>query len=112
MGEDKNETREVLLKLHRRLTLDETTKLLEQRIREQDFEIGILKSDIAELEYLIGILKTSPLKPNEKWVSEVEVLKKLNKVNEELRAENRRLKSQVQYWQTKYVNLNQDGNRR
>jgi hypothetical protein len=92
--------REVLLQVKRIYSKDEIIAELNRQLKESNFKIGILESQVAELEDEIKILK----KPNVINKHD-EYLKTILKQFDDLKIRNRENKRKRQDWMGKYYQL-------
>ena len=98
--------REVLLQIKRIYSKDEIIADLHRQLKESNFKIGVLESQVAELEDELKILK----KPNIINKHD-EYLKKILKQFDDLKIRNRENKRKRQEWMGKYYQvLNQRNN--
>jgi hypothetical protein len=92
--------REVLLQVKRVYTKDEIINELNRQLKESNFKIGVLESQVAELEDELKILK----KPN--FVNKHdEYLKTILKQFDDLKIRNRENKRKRQEWMGKYYQV-------
>lgn len=98
-----NEAREILLKLHRRLSFDETNLLLQARIKELEVQVGKDTAYITELEDTIKDLRKSPMGSKQKWLTENEYIAQLNKQIGEQNTVIVKLKNENNKWMNKYL---------
>lgn len=92
--------REVLLQVKRIYSKDEIIAELNRQLKESNFKVGILESQVAELEDEIKILK----KPNVINKHD-EYLKTILKQFDDLKIRNRENKRKRQEWMGKYYQL-------
>ena len=92
--------REVLLQVKRIYSKDEIIAELNRQLKESNFKIGVLESQVAELEDEIKILK----KPNVINKHD-EYLKTILKQFDDLKIRNRENKRKRQEWMGKYYQL-------
>jgi hypothetical protein len=96
--------REVLLQVKRIYSKDEIIAELNRQLKESNFKVGVLESQVAELEDEIKILK----KPNVINKHD-EYLKTILKQFDDLKIRNRENKRKRQEWMGKYYQvLNQN----
>lgn len=96
--------REVLLQVKRVYSKDEIINELNRQLKEANFKIGVLESQVAELEDELKILK----KPNIVNKHD-EYLKTILKQFDDLKIRNRENKRKRQEWMGKYYQvLNQN----
>jgi hypothetical protein len=96
--------REVLLQVKRIYSKDEIITELNRQLKESNFKVGVLESQVAELEDEIKILK----KPNVINKHD-EYLKTILKQFDDLKIRNRENKRKRQEWMGKYYQvLNQN----
>jgi len=96
--------REVLLQVKRIYSKDEIIADLHRQLKESNFKVGVLESQVAELEDEIKILK----KPNVINKHD-EYLKTILKQFDDLKIRNRENKRKRQEWMGKYYQvLNQN----
>lgn len=98
-----NEAREILLKLHRRLSFDETNLILQSRIKELEVQSGKDTAYITELEDTIKELHKSPTGSKQKWITENGYIAQLNKQIGEQNTIIVKLKTDNNKWMNKYL---------
>jgi len=109
---------EFVLKLRRQHSKEEVIQVIEKELRNSQLLLGQCKSEVAHLEFQLKYYKTEVEKAKTKgWTKQFmkdehvrqldATIKKLSAQRSKFQEENKKLKKDVEYWQTKYLNERQ-----
>lgn len=94
----------ILLKIKRDFTESEAVNQLLKMISELEIEVGMLKSEKAELQHKVNKLTNQGLKGRKLWLQE-EVLSDLNSQLQKSKDSQKILQKQANEWRGRYFNL-------
>lgn len=94
----------ILLKIKRDFTENEAVQQLLKMVSELEIEVGILKSEKAELRHTIDKMTNQGIRGKKLWLQE-EVVANLNEQLSKSKSTQKILQTQLNEWRNKYFSL-------
>jgi len=94
----------ILLKIKRDFTENEAVQQLLKMVSELEIEVGILKSEKAELRHTIDKMTNQGIKGKKLWLQE-EIVANLNEQLSKSKSTQKILQNQLNEWRNKYFSL-------